>query len=217
MNTSFEDSLRWIEQTCIDLERNPAAATRAMEEFRDSPPALEICWALLQSGRASQPAEFHILACAKHALLFRWDSLQLDYRHQWLQWLEGSLHHRVATGQPNYLVNKFIEVYVSVRKRSWMLSSADEKATLMRFLETCLTQEQASFQFLGATLLLYLVEEFQQTTSADVGVAMSYYAQTKNDFQQHTVPTILSLCWHKVTLLSIPHRRRQCQSRRSPR
>jgi hypothetical protein len=201
MNTAFEDSLRWIEQTCVDLERNPAAATRAIEEFRDSPQALDICWTILQSGRASQPAQFHILSSAKHAVLFKWDALSPEYQQQWIQWLESSLHHRVSAGEPNFLINKFIEVYVSIRKRSWLLAKPEDKNLLMTFLGTCLDNEAIPFQFLGATLLLYLVEEFQKTTSADIGVAMSFYVQTKNDFQMNTLPTILSLCWKKISTL----------------
>lgn len=203
MSNLLEDGLRWIEQMCVELGRNPAQATRALEEFRDSPQALDVCWAILQSSRASASAEFHILSAAKHALLFKWDSLPIEHRQQWLQWMESSLNLRVSANQPTYVINKFIQVYVSIRKRAWLTSTSEEKTALLSFLASCLENPTASYQFLGASLLLFLVEEFHITTSADVNVSIQYYAQTKTDFQTTTIPIILSLCWSKLNQLTV--------------
>lgn len=199
----MEESLRWIEQLCQELNRNPLAATRKLEEFRDSNNALDICLGILRASVASSVAEFHLISSAKHALLFRWENLTSEFRSQWLQWMEGSLNTRINLNQPAYLLNKLMEVYVSIRKRSWLSSSPEEKVNILNYINQCLNNQNIPFQYMGATLLLYLVEEFNKTTSADLNVHISYYLQTKIEFETNSLPLLLSMAWGKLSQMIV--------------
>ena len=190
-------SLVWFESICQELSRNPMLATQAIEQFRESPIAVQSTLSFLtesSDGACLSPlGQFQALSVLQYSVLARWVSLQPDEQRtirshlmnlinvyleraaasatsSYLSMASHSTSVAPTTDAPAFVENKLVQVCVTVWKRSWLDSaSAAEKNELFQHISFLL---QAIPQGSGVQVQPIEVEEVVGVKRARLGAQL---------------------------------------------
>lgn len=124
--------MKWFEDICTCLSRDPQAATAAIVRFRDLDDAHQLCMHFISASHRSD-VKFHALHILKYTLVKRW----LHFTASHVSALQAFLWKVLtddATLEP-YALNKLIQVYSFILKRSWTTDSDEARQTHFRIIE----------------------------------------------------------------------------------
>ncbi len=190
-------NLQWFEGQCQELSRNPAAATKKIEQFRESDIALDACKSFLQSNQLSQVAKFQAVATLHVACLSRWLQFQKREHDEWKMLLSTQINDSIsrtgAAGTPHFVINKIMQVFVSFWKRSWLECEQHEKDQFFQNISLLLKQSEHTTS--GTILLRNVLEEFSTKTFAEVNLSYEHHLQIKKSFQTNDLQKVFLLTY----------------------
>ena len=195
MDVSFE----WFESLCDGLSRNPAAATKTLEQFRESEVAVDATLFFLSNPAISHIGTFQAVSILHRASIVRWGSMSVEKRSELRRNMIDTLTKVVSTQAPSFVVNKVMQVCASIWKRGWLEISDEEKDAYFQFANNMM---QAPATSRAATALLRVtLEEFSQQSFAEINMQYTFHADAKRVFQKNDLIKVFTLAVHPLNIL----------------
>ena len=179
----FAITVEWWESVCLELSRNPVAATKTITDFRDSEQALEASKYFLQPATCCSPsAQFQAALILQYVCLKHWSKLSVNEIHELRNTLWTLLHSSLTAGSmPSFAVNKIMQVYALLWKRGWQECDTTSKQQL--FMQIKAFMQNHEYMKFGASLLRIVFEEFCSRSSAEIGLPMEFHRIAHNTFE----------------------------------
>ena len=179
----FAITVEWWESVCLELSRNPVAATKTITDFRDSEQALEASKYFLQPATCCSPsAQFQAALILQYVCLKHWSKLSVNEIHELRNTLWTLLHSSLTAGSmPSFAVNKIMQVYALLWKRGWQECDTTSKQQL--FMQIKAFMQNHEYMKFGASLLRIIFEEFCSRSSAEIGLPMEFHRIAHNTFE----------------------------------
>ena len=176
-------TVEWWESVCLELSRNPVAATKTITDFRDSEQALEASKYFLQPATCCSPsAQFQAALILQYVCLKHWSKLSVNEIHELRNTLWTLLHSSLTAGSmPSFAVNKIMQVYALLWKRGWQECDTTSKQQL--FMQIKAFMQNHEYMKFGASLLRIVFEEFCSRSSAEIGLPMEFHRIAHNTFE----------------------------------
>lgn len=180
-------TVEWWESVCVELSRNPVAATKIITDFRDSEQALEASRYFLQPSTCCSPvAQFQATLILQYVCLKHWSKLSISDTQDLRNTLWTLLHTSLAAGtMPTFALNKIMQVYALLWKRGWPESDIACRQQLFQQIRALMQKQE--YMKTGATLLRTIFEEFCSRSSAEIGLPMEFHRVAHNAFDQSGV------------------------------
>lgn len=211
MGLSDTDAVLWFENLClVQLNRNPTETTKQLEAFRETEQGLTVAIHILKTSNTTYDAspnkfilQFHALSIAHYTLLLRWERFVSEDKLQWKSFLFEYLQQIISSSTtPHYLIQKVIQVYVSIWKKDWLSLNAQEKDSFFRpFLVGLNPTNQYHLQKSSMIFILMTIDEFQRKTAFDLSIFYHDMIMIKRDFQEHYLPRIFFLVMSQLSQL----------------
>lgn len=196
--------LVWFENICQILTKNPAIATKALEDFIKSDVVIEKCCIYLASTNITETGYFHALSCLHRATITKWNIIPVDIKKFVKSFLMNQLRSKlvIVSTISQFSTNKLMQVFASIWKRSWIDSEEDEKISFFDFISEQLRDKQTAIY---ATMILRIViEEFSTQSYAESNIQYGFHINTKNFFQRNDLLKVFELALQPLcTLLAI--------------
>ena len=177
-------TVEWWESVCIELTRNPIAATKTITDFRDSDQALEASKYFLQpTTGCSAIAQFQAALILQHVCLKHWNKLSSNETQELRNTLWTLLHSSLTAGtMPSFALNKIMQVYALLWKRGW--NDIDETNRQQLFQQIQAFMNNQEYMKIGAILLRTVFEEFCRRSSAEIGLPLEFHRIAHTAFSQ---------------------------------
>jgi len=166
-------NIDWLENICIILSRNPIEATEQLSIFRDSPNALNDCNVLLSDTRLSHIGRFQTTLVLQYTLLKQWPLLNNTDRETLRNSVWSYVEQSIVNENPQYVINKLMQVYSLIWKRGWSEYDENEKKSLFDKISSIISNFDG-IQY-SAVLLRMTIEEFSTKSSAQVGLPLEFH------------------------------------------
>jgi hypothetical protein len=195
-------TLQWFESVCIELERNPAKATKEIMEFREQDYALEACHTWMQAAECTPMAQFQLVLVMRYSAMKNWPQLSAGTVQAIRDTLWNLIQGAILTGvMPSFAMNTIMQIYALLWKRAWCdVDSTAHESALVQLRTLCMTNHQdaiinARAFTAGAKLASTLVHEFgsRSTTESGVGLPLEFHKRTHALFEQYGLNECLAL------------------------
>lgn len=182
-------TLIWFENVCVELSRNPKAATQALSDFQDSDNAVEMSMSFVEMTN-NPPVQFQAISTLQYACMKRWSSISEMHKTQ----IRAVLWNFVAKPREivlvTYVQNKIIQLLALTWKRSWALDNETTKNSC--FAQILSSVNDAWGIRLSAAVLRALVEEFSNEKRADTHMSMEHHRQAYKAFTASGIDNVFS-------------------------
>jgi hypothetical protein len=195
MDISYE----WFEGLCDGLSRNPAAATKVLEQFRESEVAVDACLFFIASPTLSSVGMFQATSILQRAAIVRWESMSSAKKDDTRMSMIRSLSTVASKQSPGFVVNKVMQVCASIWKRGWLEMTRAEKEVYFEYIQTIMQNPATSK--VATSLLRVTLEEFGQQSFAEINMQFSFHADAKRLFQKDDLIRVFNLAVHPLSTL----------------
>jgi len=182
-------NLKWFEEVCVELNRQPMAATATLTAFREQEFALEAVNSYLSDPSCTPLAQFQACLILQHNSLKNWPRLSGTQKLQLRETLYSLMNNAIATSSmPPYALNKVMQVYALFWKRDWKDLTTGRERDLQKandifeYIRRMLQSTPEAFKH-GCILLRVLVEEFSSRSSAEAGLPVEFHRQAHEIFE----------------------------------
>lgn len=202
-------TLEWFEGTCQELQTNPTKASKALESFRAEAYALEACHSWIQTPGCSPLAQFQLALVIQYSSLRNWSHLSPETVGSLRETLWSLIESAVAQdNMPPYALNKVIQIFVLLWKRSWKDATEQEQTVpfqhISGFLATAQTQSSGgvegvtmianlrAFKY-GPMILRTFLEEFNSINTTEIALPLEFHEKSHKKFEKYGLGESLRL------------------------
>ena len=137
-------TLEWFEATCQELQSNPTKASKALESFRTEAYALEACHSWIRTPGCSSLAQFQLALIIQYSSLRNWSHLSDETKVSLRETMWSLIQNAVAhDNMPPYALNKVIQIFVLLWKRSWKDTKEQEQTVPFQHISGFLATAQS--------------------------------------------------------------------------